>query len=157
MHMQPPSAEAMEKAIKLGHEPSTVSIKGVIWFLIGLVLTMAATFAFIWVVWHFLTIQQRESDAPNTSLAVVNQVPQGPPLQPSIVHDHVEHEDLDAMHDRENQQFSKMGWTLSDGRVRVSDNIASQVIQLTKEKGPATAPTYNGWATPVISQPGISQ
>jgi hypothetical protein len=50
-----------------------------------------------------------------------------------------------------------MGWMLNDGQVRVSSNVTDQVIQLTKEKGLETGPTYNGWATPGVSQQGASQ
>lgn len=148
MHMPPPSAEAMDRAVKLGHEPSAISVKGVIWFLICLVLTIAVTFAFIWAVWYFLLRQEAKSDLPNSALSstVKEQAPPGPVLQPSIgIHEHIEHEDLDGMHASENERFSQMGWLHSDGEVRVSDNIANQVIQLTKEKGTA-APAYNGWS-----------
>lgn len=157
MHTPPPSAEAMDKAIKLGHEPSAISVKGVAWFLICLVLTIVVTFAFVWVVWHFLTIMQRQSDTPSSALTVVKQIPAGPLLQPSIVHDHIEHEDLNDMHARENHRFSQMGWLQSDGRVVVSDNIANQILQLTKEKGGQPTHTFNGWNTPGVSQPANSQ
>ena len=32
MHMPPPSAEQTARAIELGHEPSTVSVRGLFWF-----------------------------------------------------------------------------------------------------------------------------
>jgi hypothetical protein len=142
----------MEKAIKLGHEPSAISVKGVIWFLIGMMLTIAATFAFVWVVWHFLIVLHEKEDVPNSAFVTSKITPtgSGPLLQPSVIHDHVEHEDLDAMHDGENQRFSQMGWLQSDGRVVVSAQVADQIVQLTKEKG-AEAPAFNGWATPSSS------
>ncbi len=148
MHMPPPSAEAMDKAIKLGHEPSQVSVKGVIWFLIILVLTLVAAFAFVWVVWRFLVNDLAKTDLPRSSLAALKTTPHDPQLQPSMgVHDNTEPEDVAAMHASENQRFSQMGWMQADGNVQVSASIADKVIQMSKEKGPATSSSYMGWGS----------
>jgi hypothetical protein len=148
MHMPPPSAEAMDKAIKLGHEPSAISVKGVIWFLIIMVLTIAATFAFVWVVWRFLVDDLAKTDLPRSSVASLKVTPANPQLQPSKgIHEHMEHEDLNAMHDSENQRFSQMGWMQPDGNVQVSANIADQVMQMSKVKGAPTSSSYAGWGS----------
>ena len=54
MHMPPPVATETAKAIELGHEPSTVSVKGVLWFFIVFFAFAAVVHVIIYVLYRGL-------------------------------------------------------------------------------------------------------
>src|SRR5579885_457368 len=112
MHMPPPSAEETAKAIELGHEPSTVSVKGVTWFFIVFFVTAAIIHVIIWVMYREMVKYQEAQDAPKSGLTTVVQlVPPEPRLQPTfLLHQSTEAEDLALMHGRENLEFVQRGW-----------------------------------------------
>jgi hypothetical protein len=128
-------------AVELGgesplHEHSTVSLRGVIiffiWFFVGLAIIEAA-------VYGLYRLYHREAgfvDVPITGLTderVTRQIPPDPRLQPSVDHNALPREDVEAMHARDMEEFRRRpGWVdEKTGEVHVSDTIAAQVIQMT--------------------------
>jgi hypothetical protein len=52
MHMPPPSPEETARAIEIGHEPSTVSIKGLAWFFVVFFSFAAIVHVLIWIMYR---------------------------------------------------------------------------------------------------------
>ena len=129
MHMPPPSAEETAKAIELGHEPSTVSVKGVLWFFIVFFIFAAVVHVIIYVLYRGLVKYEEDQNVPRSALTAASEVhPPEPRLQPTRVwHETTEPEDLALMHGRENLEFVKRGWINDTGEFHVPDDVIDKV------------------------------
>jgi hypothetical protein len=88
--------------------------------------------------------QNRDADLPRS--AVIDPVQQmSPAIQPSIGHDSLPYQDMDAMRRDEDSVFAKLGWTV-DSRTHEA-GIPDSILQKVREReihaqaSPATAPT----------------
>jgi hypothetical protein len=144
MHMPPPSAEETAKAIELGHEPSTVSVKGVVWFFVIFFIAAVAIHVIVWVVYRELTKFVLRNDVPKSAVTSVQLTPPEPRLQPTRgLHETTEHEDLDLMHGRENLEFVTRGWISREtGEFRIPDDLIDRVAAAGASAG-GTGPTTN--------------
>ena len=134
MHMPPPSAEETAHAIELGHEPSTVSVKGVAWFFVVFFGFTGVVFVIIWVMYGQLVKFEQESfnkerSAVAVSLSSEMHAPE-PRLQPTrLWHETTEPEDLAIMHGRENLEFVQRGWIDENGEFKIPDDVIAKVAQ----------------------------
>jgi hypothetical protein len=129
MHMPPPSAQETAKAIELGHEPSTVSVKGVVWFFIVFFAFAAVVHVIIYVLYDQLVKYEESQNVARSALTASSEVhPPEPRLQPTrIWHETTEPEDLALMHGQENLEFVKRGWITDAGDFRVPDDVINKV------------------------------
>ena len=151
MHMPPPSAEETAQAIELGHEPSTVSVKGVGWFFIVFFLTAVVVHVIVWVMYRELVKYQEAQDVPKSGLTnVVQLVPPEPRLQPTFaLHQSTEAEDLALMHGRENLEFVERGWINKEtGDFQIPDDVIEKVASGTAGAAPTTNPASGGTGSP---------
>jgi hypothetical protein len=131
MHMPPPSPEELVRAIELGHEPSTVSVKGIAWFFVIFFAFGAVVFLLVWVMYRQMVKSQEAADLPRSALVSVKIYPPEPRLQPTkIYHERTEPEDLALMNGRENLEFVRRGWINEDnGEFRIPDDVVNTVAQ----------------------------
>ena len=144
MHMPPPSAEETAKAIELGHEPSTVSVKGVTWSFVVLFALIGAVLVFIYLVYHGLLDYQARQDVDRSALTTVQMTPPEPRLQPTrLLHETTEPEDLALMHGRENLEFVQRGWIDKEtGEFHIPDDVVAKVASAGPT--PASNPASGG-------------
>ena len=130
MHMPPPSAEEMAQSIELGHEPSTVSVKGVTWFFVIFFGCAAVIHVIVYVMYQQLTkVEQNALNRERSALTVSAEVhPPEPRLQPTrLWHETTEPEDLSLMHGRENLEFLRRGWISENGQFQIPEDLVNQV------------------------------
>jgi hypothetical protein len=129
MHMPPPSAQETAKAIELGHEPSTVSVKGVTWSIVVLFAVIGVCFVLIYAVYHGLLDFQARQEEPRSALTSIQMAPPEPRLQPTrLFHETTEPEDLALMRGRENLEFVQRGWIDKEtGEFKIPDDVITKV------------------------------
>ena len=113
MHMPPPSAEETAKAVELGHEPSTVSVRGVVWFFAVFFIFGAVVQVIVWVIYKQLVTYEGTQNVQRSAVVMnrTNDKPDWPLLQPTKgVHERTENDDLMAMKCLENLEFVRRGW-----------------------------------------------
>jgi hypothetical protein len=131
MHMPPPSAEDLVRAIEIGHEPSTVSVKGLMWFFVVFFSSGAVIFLLVWVMYRQMVKGQEAMDLPRSALVSVKVYPPEPRLQPTkTYHERTEPEDLALMNGRDNLEFVRRGWiNKENGEFRIPDDVVNAVAQ----------------------------
>ena len=131
MHMPPPSPEELVRAIELGHEPSTISVKGVAWSLIIFFGIAAFLHVVVYFMYHQMLKDLDEQDLQRSALNSVKVYPPEPRLQPTkTYHERTEPEDLALMNGRDNLEFVRRGWINEDnGEFRVPDDVVAVVSQ----------------------------
>jgi hypothetical protein len=129
MHMPPPSAEETAKAIELGHEPSTVSVKAVVWSVAVLFAVILVSLVLIQGVYHGLLDYQARQEEQRSALTTVQMTPPEPRLQPTrLYHETTEPEDLALMRGRENLEFVQRGWIDKEsGEFKIPDDVIAKV------------------------------
>jgi len=132
MHMPPPSAEETARAIELGHEPSTVSIKGLAWFFVYFFTFGAMVHVLIWIMYTQMVKYEEAQNVPRSALTTSVRPPPEPRLQPTKdAHERTEPEDLAVMRGRENLEFVRRGWIDREtGQFRIPENVVSEVAKL---------------------------
>lgn len=143
MHMPPPSAADTAKAVELGHEPSTVSVKGVGWFFIIFVAVAVFVHIAVWVVYRGLVKYQESQNVVNSAVTARKEIhPPEPMLQPTLQwHPYSEPEDLALMHGRENLEFVRRGWIDKETEeFRIPDDVVNTVAS---SGGAPVAPPSN--------------
>jgi hypothetical protein len=118
------------------HEQSSISLRALVIFFIWFFVGLAVIEAFVYGMYRAFHHGAGFVDVPITGLTderVTRQIPPDPRLQPSVDHNALPREDLDAMHARDMEEFRRRpGWVdEKTGEVHVSDAIAAQVIQMT--------------------------
>src|SRR5438046_7626311 len=83
MHMPPPSAAETAQAIELGHEPSTVSVKGVAWFFAIFVAFAVVVHVAIWVMYRQMVKYEESQNVQRSAVASTENHPPEPLLQPT--------------------------------------------------------------------------
>jgi len=125
--------------------------RGVAWFVVGLVVSLAVISLGLWVLLKRFDRDFRQGERPTSVVAAdaggVPRGEQGPPLQPSSGHDALPREDLAGMRQAEDEVFARMGWV--DGTthaVRVPEAVVAAVARRAGGAGtrpagmPASAP-----------------
>jgi hypothetical protein len=128
MHMPPPSPEETARAIELGHEPSTVSVKGLAWFFIWFFIFAVFIHVAIWLMYRAMQQYEMNQNIQRSALTTVRMHPPEPRLQPTREwHEQTEPEDLALMRGRNNLQFVRRGWINDLGEFRIPDEVINQV------------------------------
>src|SRR4051794_39025648 len=143
MHMPPPSAADTAKAVELGHEPSTVSVKGVTWFFVVFFAFAVVVHVAVWVVYRELVKYQESQNVERSAVASTENHPPEPLLQPTRRwHEYTEPDDLALMHGRENLEFVRRGWIdRESGEFKIPDDVINSVA--TSGGAPSAAPSSN--------------
>ena len=74
MHMPPPSAQETARAIELGHEPSTVSVRGTVWFIIVFFAFAVVVHVIIWVMYREMVKYEQRQNIPRSALNATTEV-----------------------------------------------------------------------------------
>jgi len=128
LHMPPPTQEELSEAIELGHEPSTVSVKGLLWFFVCFGLFALATHGVIYGMYHGLVRYEESQNVERSALTTVKLHPPEPRLQPTKEwHERTEPEDLALMRGRDNLEFVNRKWITEGGEIRIPDDVVSAV------------------------------
>jgi hypothetical protein len=130
MHMPPPSAQETARAVELGHEPSTISVRGMLWFFIVFIASVAVIHVIVYVTYKQMV---KYEHAQNIQRSVIDAgellIPPEPRLQPSIKHhESTEPEDLAAMRGREYLEFVRRGIIHENGEFRFPDDVLQSVV-----------------------------
>jgi hypothetical protein len=128
MHMPPPSAEETARAIEIGHEPSTVSIKGLAWFFVCFFGFAAIVHLLVWWMYSAMLDHEAKQDVPRSVIEAGTKSAPEPRLQPTLnVHERTEPEDLALMKGRNNLEFYRRGWITDKGEFRIPDEVVNKV------------------------------
>jgi hypothetical protein len=139
--LREPSSESLEA----GYETSTVSVKALAWFVVGLIATAAVIHVAVWLLYReYVKIDER-SDKPFSALtdprtidqynqqhgthlsAASVQQPPPPQIQPTPPYHNLPSDDLREMHRAEDELFRQMGWTV-EAQDHTGLHIPPQVI-----------------------------
>ena len=136
--------EPSPESLAAGYEVSAVSVRGLVYFVLGLILTAALVHVGIWIVLVGFEHKDQKADRPRSGLtdpATLSQAglgdtmaalpgPPPPRLQPSSPENplHVPAADLQQMMRQEDQVFRKMGWAI-DEQTHVQRDIPAAVIE----------------------------
>lgn len=139
MHMPPPSPADTARAIALGHEPSTVSVRGVSWFFVWFFGFAAVVHVLIWIMYREMVKYEDAQSVQRSAITSVDVHPPEPLLQPTRRwHEYSETDDLALLRGRENLEFIRRGWINSEtGEFKISDEAVAAVLN------PTAAPTTN--------------
>jgi hypothetical protein len=150
MHMPPPSAQETAQAIELGHEPSTVSVRGVAWFFAVFFVFGAVVHVIIWVMYQQLVKYVESQNVQRTAIVMPKvEKPTFPLLQPSMGrHEQTEVDDMMRTLGTENIEFVNRGWINKEtGEFRIPDELVQQVAAsggAATGGGPTTNPSSGG-------------
>jgi hypothetical protein len=115
----------------VGYEHSTISVRGVVWFVVILIAFGAVAHIIIWLIWYMLDqALVPVTVAPTAQTRAVTITP-APRLQPSPGEDHMPWEDLQDMRRQEHAEFARRGWVdPRSGKVAIPQRIVDEVIAL---------------------------
>jgi hypothetical protein len=159
---------ASPEAVQLGYEPETLRARGLLLFLVLFLASMVLLQALLW--WVMKEIQKHgvEPDAARSAVTL-NQQPPAPNLQPSVGHDTLDYQDLQALKGEEDAMFAKLGWQVNPATHEIG--IPTDIIKAVadQERARASAPfvpptttgkdtnsTVPGPVPPYDKQPQIS-
>lgn len=160
--LEKPSAESVEA----GYETSGVNIKGLVWFVIVLIVTAAVLHAGMWFLmwgyWDRASLREqptsaltdagylkRFSDAHGQDVRMTAlPPPPAPRIQPSPPEtDRIPSKDLKEMYEKEDALFRRMGWRIDEQShaQSIPPQVISAVIQQERERQkPAQAALTQG-------------
>src|SRR5580658_5851043 len=115
----PATSPELADSLAHGYERHDIGLRGIFNFLIGLILTMVLVLLLIYGVMELFVEHDRQSD-PIASPIVVEHGPIPEPLQPSISHDLVDWQDLQAMREQTQKTLSSNGTNPKTGRRFIS-------------------------------------
>lgn len=148
IHMPPPSAEETARAVELGHEPSTVSVRGVLWFLVVFVAFAVVVHVLIYVMYKQMVKYEEAQNVQRSALTAIDIPAPEPRLQPSIHHhESTESEDLAAMNGLAYLEFYNRGWIKESGEFRIPDDVVQAVASgggTLRTSAPTTNPASGG-------------
>lgn len=158
--IQPPSAESR----KLGYETTAPSIKGLVWFVVGLILTALVVHAGMWYLLFVynkqalllvkpqsaLTSPQFLDDYAKRTGIKLSPLPQPPPpaprIQPTFPDRNLPGDDLQLMYQKEDEVFRRMGWTIDEQShvpLTIPDSVQATVIREENERRNQARPSGN--------------
>ena len=119
------------------HEHEAIRLRAMIHFFIWFIVVAVIIHVLVWFVYVGYRGQAQRQSVPITGLSEARIPPPGPRLQPSAAHDRIPRVDMEQLRGRELAEFKRRGWVdEKTGTVRVPDQIAQQVTQMTQP--PAT-------------------
>jgi len=111
----PVTSPELADSLAHGYERHDIGLRGIFNFLIGLILTMVLVLLLIYGVMELFVEHDRQSD-PIASPIVVEHPPVPEPLQPSISHDLIDWQDMQAMREQTQKILSSSGTTATGRR-----------------------------------------
>ena len=130
-----PSQESLEA----GYDTSGVSIRGVLWFAVILIITAIVLHVAIFVLLRGYWYVDSKHDRLQSALQVIEQpAPPPPRIQPNPFDSpdgrrpsNLPPEDLKAMYDNEDEAFKQMGWQVETGshHLAIPDRYIEQVVR----------------------------
>lgn len=124
----PPSREPAKH-----YETREVSVKGIVWFVAGFILTAAVLNLLLWWLMGVLTAWQSAAERPISPVADRNPTFPDPQLQPSPGHLTVPWQDLAQLRSQEENTLHSYGWVnRQQGLVRIP---VDQALTLALQKG----------------------
>lgn len=133
-----PESPELKDAIAHGYEPHDIGLRGVFFFLIGLVVTVIISLLLVYGIMNLFVEYDRHSD-PVASPVVIEHGPIPYPLQPSYNHDVVDRQEMAAMRKNTQKILSSSG-TLGDRRFIPIDQAIDQVLPLLPIKPTGATP-----------------
>lgn len=118
------------QAIEQGYENTTISARGLRWFVLCFALGLVVVFCIVWFALQRFANDARETDRPQSIVKNISALPPNiPSLQPSISHQTLPIDDLKALRAREDETFSHMGWTkdAKTGAMMIPDSVIRAV------------------------------
>jgi hypothetical protein len=132
MRMDTDTQQVSVDAKQLGHEPLTLSVRGLVIFVVCFIASAVVIHIVVWRLYRGSMQQEQSNDARRSALISQRPPPAGPALQPSPAHEALPQQDLAALRAAENAEFAKRGWLdESTGEVRVPDDIIQKVAAMT--------------------------
>ena len=124
-----------DASMAAGYELSTVSVRGLIYFVIGLIIVAALVHAGIWFLLRTYEKVYHQYSRPGS--AVVDKqtrlpLPPPPRLQPNPGSTNVPEADLQLMYSKEDELFTRMGWRINPQThvpVEIPQSAIDQVIR----------------------------
>jgi hypothetical protein len=117
------------------HEGTTISLRGVIWFVVIFIACAIVIHIGLWVMYRAFLARDAQMDVKNSALIADRAIAPEPRLQPSVGHDALPKQDLMNLRAHEDAEFEKRGWTRGpDGNLQIPDAIVTKVVQLSGEK-----------------------
>ena len=143
------------------HQASTISLRGLVRFLVAFIAAAAVIHLIVWVVFAALRSGQERKDLPASGAGQMNLPPPEPRIQPSVGHDALPASDVADMRAKDLAEYRRRGWIDPDGRVQVDADTRAKVIRMSGgEPGAATAGRPTTPHTPAamgstaVTQPG---
>jgi hypothetical protein len=147
------------ESVRLGYEPERVGVRGLTIFLILFILSAAILHGLVWVLMKYYVDRDRAVDRPRSAFTSTQQPPPAPNLQPSVGHDTLDYQDMEAMRQQEDRMFQKLGWQVDPRthEVEIPVQIAQRVAEeaLARAKAGPVPPTTTGKETNSIVPNGI--
>jgi hypothetical protein len=125
---------ALAEAIAAGYEPRDIGVRGVVYFLAGIVVSLAVVSAVIYGIMMALVAYDRSHDPTQSPLSVRMPVSTAPPLQPSVQHENVDTLDMKEMRQIVDAQLSTDGVSAFHHRRHIPiDQAIDKVLPLLKQ------------------------
>jgi hypothetical protein len=125
-------------SVPRGHQASTVSLRGVIIFVVVFVITGVVLNWLIWILYRAMIAHEERRDEPTSALVSDRPAPPEPQLQPFGAHG-LPQQDMAALRAMENLEFALRGWIdATTGTVRVPDDVLGKVIRASATTAPTT-------------------
>jgi hypothetical protein len=125
----PATSPELADSLAHGYERHDIGLRGIFNFVIGLILTMVLVLLLIYGVMELFVEHDRQSD-PIASPIVVVHAPAPMPLQPSIEHNTVDRQDMQAMREETQKILDSSGVSPTGRRFISIDQAIEQVLPL---------------------------
>ena len=125
----PAMSPELADSIAHGYERHDIGLRGIFNFLIGLIFTMVLTLLLIYGVMELFVQHDRESD-PIASPIIVAHEPAPHPLQPSVEHNALDREDMQAMRDETQKILASSGVSPTGRRYIDIDQAIDKVLPM---------------------------
>jgi hypothetical protein len=137
----PPPEAPSEESLRLGYEPTHISIRALLIAVIGLGVGGVLLGIGVWYIQKDYLDDAARGDRSTSFVHVAPDLRGAPPLQPDgPAHDTTPPQDLAAMHAAENTVFDHMGWrNPQTGEIAVPASITDEIIRA--HSTPTTRPT----------------
>jgi hypothetical protein len=155
MESNPQHDRVSAEALKLGYQPDATPARGLLVFVLASVVVLAGVLAVVRWLMNSIESHDAARDVPRSVVPVQTQLPPDPRLQPSPEHNAMDYQDLARLHEREDEIFTKIGWSKQPGATSfdIPPAIVRQVAdeQRTRAAAAFVPPTTTGRAGNSIS------
>jgi len=144
------------EALRRGHEYHDVSVRGIGWFVFYFVLGMAVIQV---AVWFGLRVYYRHvvaGEIPRSALAPQQVSPPAPQLQPSVSHETLPYQDMQALRAKFDNELHSYAWVdRSKGLVRIPIDRAMSLVAQQLQKQPTSRPAPRTDANAQFNAPAV--